>query len=236
MYDNISIDFNNLSLNHRTIKEIGNSENECQDPVKSTFQPPVLSGIDFLCDEKNRPDSIYNPIIKTQASNVNVILIESVATNLMKGNLIFNKKIVSGFKSTFRKNPLLRKETMPNAIADKSQDKNEIILDKLVTFCHPTPQLHNDIDSPVSLNTFTPAEKPESDMSTVKIEAFITSLKIYISCKISMINAKLTSFFDHINKRANNLNHREDKHLELLHDSISLLQRELLMKNERVFL
>ena len=158
---------------------------------------------------------------------MNIILTESVATNLMKENLIFNKKIVSGFKSTFRKNPFLRKETMPNVIADKSQDKNEIILDKLVTFCQPTSQLHNDIDSPVSLNTFTPAEKPESDMSTVKIEAFITSLKIYISCKISMINAKLTSFFDHINKTANNLNHREDKHLELLHDSISLKRKSL---------
>ena len=39
----------------------------------------------------------------------------------------------------------------------------------MVTFCHLTPHLHNDIDTPPPQNTFTPAKKPESDMSTVKI-------------------------------------------------------------------
>ena len=79
----------------------------------------------------------------------------------------------------------MREETMPNAIVDKSQDKNEVILDESVTFCHPTPQLYNDIYTPLPQNTFTPAKKPESDMSTVKIEAPITVLKTYVSCEIS---------------------------------------------------
>ena len=47
-----------------------------------------------------------------------------------------------------------------------------------------------------------------------------------------MINAKLISFSDHINKTISNLNHREDKHLESLQDSNSFLQKALLMKNE----
>ena len=69
-------------------------------------------------------------------------------------------------------------------------------------------------------------------MSTVKIEMLITALKSYVSCEISMINAKLTSFSEHINKKISNLNHREDKHLESLQDNISFLQQKLLMKNE----
>ena len=93
-------------------------------------------------------------------------------------------------------------------------------------------QLHNDIDTPPLQNIFTPANKPESDMSTVKIEALITALKSYVSCETSMINAKLTSFCEHINKKISNLNHCEDKHLESLQDNISFLQKELLMKNE----
>ena len=117
-------------------------------------------------------------------------------------------------------------------MADKSQDKNEVILDESVTFCHPTPQVHNDTDTPLPQNTFTVAQKPESDMSTVKIEALIMALKSYVSCEISMINAKLTSFFEHINKTISNLNYRQDKHLESLHDNISFLQKELLIKNE----
>ena len=64
------------------------------------------------------------------------------------------------------------------------------------------------------------------------IEALITALKRYVSCDISMINAKLTSFSDHINKTVSSLNHHKDKHLKSLQDNISFLQKELLMKNE----
>ena len=39
----------------------------------------------------------------------------------------------------------------------------------------------------------------------MKIEAFITALKCYVSCEISMIHDKLTSFCEHINKKLSNL-------------------------------
>ena len=54
----------------------------------------------------------------------------------------------------------------------------------------------------------------------------------YISCEISMINAKLTSFCVHRNKTISNLNYREEKHLESLQENTSFLKKELLMKNE----
>ena len=229
-YDDINTAFNNLSLNQSIITEITKSENESRDSVLSTFKPLVLSAIDILRNKKKRPDvdSSYDHIIKTQASNADRVLIESVVTNLMKENLIINKKTPSGFDSFFRNNAALNEETMSSAIEDKSQDKNEVILDKSVTFCHPAPQVH----TPLPQNTFTPAKKPESDMSTVKIEAVITALKSYVSCEISMINAKLTSFSEYINKTISNLNYREDKHLESLQDNISFLRKELLIKNE----
>ena len=93
-YDDINSAFNNLSLNHSIIKETTNSENESPDSVLSTFKPIVLSAIDILREKKKRPDvdSIYNHIIKTQASNADKLLIESVVTDLMKDNLIINKK------------------------------------------------------------------------------------------------------------------------------------------------
>ena len=105
-YDDINSAFNNLSLNHSIIKETPNSENESPDSVSSTFKPIVLSAIDILREKKKRPDvdSIYNHIIKTQASNTDKFLIESVVTNLMKDNLIINKKTTSGFDSFFRNN------------------------------------------------------------------------------------------------------------------------------------
>ena len=117
-------------------------------------------------------------------------------------------------------------------LLDNSQDKNEVIIDESVTPCQPTPQLHNDIDTPLLQNSFTPAKEPESNMSTVKTEALITALKSYVSSEISMIHDKLTSFCEHINKKLSNLIHREDKHLESLQDNISFFQKDLLMKNE----
>ena len=75
-------------------------------------------------------------------------------------------------------------------------------------------------------------KKPGSYMSALKIETLITALKSYISCDISVTNAKLTSFTDHINKTISNLNHPEDQHLESLQDNIYIPQEELLMKNE----
>ena len=140
-------------------------------------------------------------------------------------------KTPSRFDCFFRNNAPLIEETMSDVIVDNSQDKNEVILDESVTFCHPTPQVHKNTDTLLPQNTFTPAKKPESDMSTVKIEALISALKSYVSCEISMINTKLTSFSEHINKTISNLNHREDKHLVSLQDNISFLQKELLMEN-----
>ena len=91
-YDDINTAFNNLSLNQSIITEITKSENESRDSVPSTFKPPVLSAIDILRNKKKHPDadSIYDHIIKTQASNADRVLIESVVTNLMKENLIIN--------------------------------------------------------------------------------------------------------------------------------------------------
>ena len=93
-FDDINAAFNNLSLTHSIITEITNSENESRDSVLSTFKPLVLSAIDILLDKKQRTDvdSIYNDIIKTQVSNADRVSIESAVTNLMKENLIINKK------------------------------------------------------------------------------------------------------------------------------------------------
>ena len=103
LYDDINTAFYNLSLNRSIIKEITNSENESRDSALSTFKPLALSAIDILRDKKKRPDvkSIYNHIIKTQVSNVDRVLIESVVRNLMNENLIINKKTPSGFDSFF---------------------------------------------------------------------------------------------------------------------------------------
>ena len=76
------------------------------DSVLSTFKLVVLSAIDILRDKKKclDVDSIYNHIIKTQTSNADRFLTEGVVTNLIRVNLIINKKTASGFDFFFRNN------------------------------------------------------------------------------------------------------------------------------------
>ena len=61
-----------------------------------------------------------NHIIKTQASNISKILIESIVADLQKENLIINKKTAPGFDSFFQKNAPAREQTISNVILDKS--------------------------------------------------------------------------------------------------------------------
>ena len=48
----------------------------------------------------------------------------------MKENLKIQKKTSSGFDFFSRSNATLNEETMPNVIMNKSQDKNEVIIDE----------------------------------------------------------------------------------------------------------
>ena len=81
--------------------------------VEIQYYPHLSSATDILRDKKKRTDVYYihNHIIKTQASDSDRVLIESAITNLMKENLIFNKKTTSGLIPSFETMHPLNKET-----------------------------------------------------------------------------------------------------------------------------
>ena len=83
-----------INLEEGSYDDINTAFNNLYNFNNTTFKPLVLSVINILLDNKKRPDidSIRNHIIKTQASNADRVLIESVVTNLMKEKLIINKK------------------------------------------------------------------------------------------------------------------------------------------------
>lgn len=102
-YDDKSNAFSSWSLEYsvikEVIKEVNNTENESQNTLFPKFKPLVLSSFDILRDKKKRPNltSIYNHILKTQASNAEIVLIASVVSNLTAKNLINIKDIWNRF-------------------------------------------------------------------------------------------------------------------------------------------
>ena len=83
-----------------------------------------------------------------------------------------------------------------------------------------------DIETPHSHNLIN---KSDPLQSILKAEAQISALKSYVKCEISGLNNKM----DSLNERFNHLMHNETSHskaFELLQESVTFLQRELVQK------
>ena len=72
--------------------------------VLSLFQPKILAANDYIRNvNKQRPDAeaIYKYISRTEASNVNKTDIVNSIDELVKQNVVVNKKTNSGYDSFF---------------------------------------------------------------------------------------------------------------------------------------
>ena len=67
----------------------------------SLFKQKISSTIDQIKQKKKRPDlnTIYEYLSKTEASNTNKQLIETILSNLVETNIIVNRKTPKGFDS-----------------------------------------------------------------------------------------------------------------------------------------
>ena len=82
-----------------THAKLSNAENSQDDHITTLFKDKILKAIiEIRTNSKKRPDlnSIYNYVIKSEASNVDMDFIESVMVELINNNKITNKKTVTG--------------------------------------------------------------------------------------------------------------------------------------------
>ena len=65
--------------------------------ISSLFKPKILCAIDRIKEKKKRPDidSIYDYLSRTEASNIDKISIELILNELVKENVVVNKKTTS---------------------------------------------------------------------------------------------------------------------------------------------
>ena len=95
----ISIAFEKLAIT-------SNGGDYCKTPttIFSHFKSKILAAIDEIRQKKRRPDSdaIYEHIIKSEASNADKNLIETIIAELTKQNVIINKKTCHGLDSFYK--------------------------------------------------------------------------------------------------------------------------------------
>ena len=75
--------------------------------------------------------------MKTQASNVNRVLIERVVTNVMKEDVTFIKKTSPVLIPSFKKMHYYVKKLM--TLCMKAKIKNKVTINESVIFCLSTP-------------------------------------------------------------------------------------------------
>ena len=65
--------------------------------ISSLFKSKILCVIDQIKEKKKRPDidSIYDYLSRTEASNIDKISIELILNELVKENVVVNKKTTS---------------------------------------------------------------------------------------------------------------------------------------------
>ena len=66
--------------------------------ISSLFKPRILCAIDLIKEKKKRPDidSIYDYLSRTEASNIDKVSIELILNELVKENVLVNKKTSLG--------------------------------------------------------------------------------------------------------------------------------------------
>ena len=83
-----------ITRDERKIDDVG-------EETLSLFKPKIFNAIDQIKQKKKRTDlnTIYEYLSKTEASNTDNQLIETILTNLVETNIIVNRKTPKGFDS-----------------------------------------------------------------------------------------------------------------------------------------
>ena len=123
--------------------------------TSSLFKTKILCAIHRIKEKKKRPDidSIYDYLPRTEASNIDKISIWLILNELVKKNVVVNKKTSLG-------DSYCRINTPPNLVKSLHTDScpnNELTITESVnraesTADNNTPSTHADIQTPLTTN------------------------------------------------------------------------------------
>ena len=99
------------------------------------FRPAVLSARKTIRNKKKRADkeSIFDYLIKSLASNIEMELLEHVLTTLIENNLVINKKTPTGLSSFRIVDDSLDSQNKVNSLTENNQDELNLDFNPLTT-------------------------------------------------------------------------------------------------------
>ena len=205
--------------------------------TSSSFKPKILCAIDRIKEKKRRPDieSIYDYLFRTEASNIDKVSIELILNELVKENVLVNKKTSLG--DSFRR--INTPQNLVNSLHSDSCSNNELTITESVnseesTADNNTPSTHAEIQTPLTTNDNLSSLTKHSDKAFLNMEATFSALKGYIDCETLILNSKVDLFIKSLKETITKVEKRERNNIEILQENIRFLQKELLAKNDLV--
>ena len=166
----------------------------------SLFKPKILRAIDRIKERKKRPDidSIYDYLSRMKASNIDKVSVELILNELVKENVLLNKKTSLG-DSFHRINtpPNLANSLHTDSCPNKELAITESVNNEESTADNNTPSIHHaDIQTPLTTNDNLSSLTKHSDKAFMIMETKFFALKGYIDCEISTLNSKVDQFIE----------------------------------------
>ena len=230
----------------------------------SHFTPLALSAVHGIREKKKQPDtsSIYDYIMKTQASNAEKALIDSVIIKLTLEGKIINKKTPQGLDSFYNSTQEIGNIQYDHSHNQLQSTNSTNINSSFHSETAPsigknlqTPICESSVTNTVVSNIEIPSDnptfkentshintsqlKPDSNdtlhfSKTGELEAKFDALKSLVTREISNLANKLDSISLILNQTSKTLEKRGVNNSKLLQDNFEFLCQEILSKDKLV--
>ena len=215
------------------------------------FKPKILNAIDSIRNRKKRADasSIFEEVSKHEASNIDKNTISELIDEMLKNNIIINKK--SSFGDSLRR-AAEKSEDNENENTDSVAENENLYRTETeneskdlqkpsedINLCSQTPKINQISDTPLikdnvnHLNHLKSvkdiAHKDDHQIRT--LEAQLAALKSHFKCEITNINSKIEFMSNNLDKKLRE-SYDQNQNLALMRENNLFLQTELKEKNQ----
>ena len=233
----ISVAFQRLSITPETRKH-GNELKELTTP----FKTKIYTAIEILRKEKKkRPDtkSIFEYLKKNdEIADISENQVEEYLNQMIKLNLIFNKKTDQGLDSFYKTTE--KSEEIPLDLSYLTESNHSNIgeensqYDLSEILSQPAIPIEQNIQTPSIQSTQNVPTETVNEQLIWKIEAQLSALKSLVNCEISIIDKRLNTFSDTLNHVLKNLEVSQNSNTDLLKENVEYLKKELNSKDELI--
>ena len=203
--------------------------------MTTPFKTKIFTAIEILRKEKKKradTKSIFEYLKKNdETTDISENQVEEYLNQMIKLNLIFNKKTDQGLDSLYKtteKNeeiPLDLSYLTESNHSNIGEENSQYDLSEILS--QPAIPIEQNIQTRSIQSTQNVPMETVNEQLIWKIEAQLSALKSLVNSKISVIDKRLDAFLDTLNDVLKNLEVSQNSNTDLLKANVEYLKKEL---------